>query len=72
VGIKKDIEYYNGNNNNTQGIFMFGMDTLGLCNILILMLGIVLGAVGTMKTIITLNKIIITIIITNIIGIDKI
>jgi hypothetical protein len=51
---------------------MFGMDILGLCNILILMLGIVLGVVGTMR-ITTHHKITITIIIINIIiGIDKI
>jgi len=67
VDIKKDIEFYNGNNNNTLDIFMFGMVIVGLLNILVHMLGIVLGVVGTMRTT-THNKITIT----NIIGIDKI
>jgi hypothetical protein len=69
VGIKKDIEFYNGNNNNIQDIFMFGMVIVGLHNILVHMLGVVLGVVGTMRT--TTHKITITIIITNI-GINKI
>jgi hypothetical protein len=71
VGIKKDIEFYNGNNNNIQDIFMFGMVIVGLHNILVHMLGIVLGVVGIMRITTTHNKITITIIITNI-GINKI
>jgi hypothetical protein len=69
VGIKKDTEFYNGNNNNIQDIFMFGMVIVGLHNIQVHMLGVVLGVVGTMRT--TTHKITITIIITNI-GINKI
>jgi hypothetical protein len=48
---------------------MFGMVIVGLHNILVHMLGVVLGVVGTMRT--TTHKITITIIITNI-GINKI
>jgi hypothetical protein len=70
--IKKDIEFYNGNNNNIQDIFMFGMDILGILNIAIHTLGTVFGVVGIMRTITTQLKILTTIIITNIvIGIDK-
>jgi len=68
VVIKRDIEFCNGNNNNIQDIFMFGMDILGIHNILIHMLGIAIGLIGTMK--ITTIKDKITII--NItIGIDR-
>jgi hypothetical protein len=51
---------------------MFGMVTVGLHNTQVHMLGIVLGVDGITRITTTHNKILITIIITNIIGIDKI
>jgi len=67
VVIKRDIEFCNGSNNNIQDIFMFGMDILGIHNILIHMLGIVIGLIGIMRITTIKDKTIINIII----GIDR-
>jgi len=67
VVIKRDIEFYNGNNNNILDIFMYGMDILGIHNIPIHMLGIVIGLIGIMRITTIKDKTIINIII----GIDR-
>jgi len=67
VAIKRDIEFCNGNNNNILDIFMYGMDILGIHNILIHMLGIVIGLIGIMRITTIKDKTIINIII----GIDR-